>query len=140
MTKWDKRFLNLAREVATWSKDPNTKVGAVLVSPDRRQLAPGYNGFPRGFEMHRDKMDREEKNSLTIHAELNAVFNAAVDIAGWTMYVTKHPCDACALALIQKRIVRLVCPPIYQYSPWADKQRKAELLLKHAGIDITYME
>lgn len=139
MTKWDTRFFGLAQEVATWSNDPNTRVGAVLVSPDRREFAAGYNGFPRGFEIHRARMTREEKNAITIHAELNAIFNAAVDITGWSMYVTKHPCDQCALALIQKRIARVVCPPIYSLSPWAEKQSAAERLLKTAGIDLIYI-
>ncbi len=47
-TKWDKRFLKLAREISTWSKDPSSKIGAVIVNDERRILATGYNGFPRG--------------------------------------------------------------------------------------------
>ena len=48
--KWHKRYLNLAKEVSTWSKDPSRKIGAVAVGSKGQILSQGYNGFPRGIE------------------------------------------------------------------------------------------
>jgi dCMP deaminase len=77
MNKWDERFVRIAQEVASWSKDPGTKVGAVLVN-DKRILATGYNGFPSGISDSLERyMEREVKLAYTVHAEVNALLNAA---------------------------------------------------------------
>jgi dCMP deaminase len=110
--KWDGRFLRLAREVSAWSKDPSTKVGAVLVSPDRSRIAVGYNGFARKME---DKpewyADREEKYSRIIHAEKNAKANAGCSVIGWTQYTWPFAsCDRCLNEMAQEGITRFVSP------------------------------
>jgi dCMP deaminase len=132
MHKWDARFFNLAREIACWSKDPDCRVGAVLVSPDRRQFSVGYNGLPQGLDDDaRDLKNKELKNSLTIHAELNAILNTPVSVRGWTMYTTKSPCTKCALAIIQAGIGRVVTPGLAEDSSWKDDQMRAvELLIE----------
>ena len=95
LNHWDNRFINVANMVATWSKDPGTKVGAVLVS-ERRIIATGYNGFPQGIEDYPSRYDdRETKLALTVHAEVNAILNAAKNGAkteNTTLYVTFPPC------------------------------------------------
>ena len=139
--KWDIRFLRIAqREVAQWSKDPNGKVGCVIVSPDRRRTTMGYNGFPQGiYDTDQRLEDREIKNRLSVHAELNAILNSRTDLTGWTLYVTKAPCLDCAKAIIQAGIVRVVCPDIDDSSSWASVQRAAKELFMEANLSITYI-
>lgn len=105
--KWDHRMLDMARLVAGWSKDPGTKVGAVLARGNR-VLSVGYNGLPRQLP-DTGLDDRPSKLSRTIHAELNAIFNSYARPEGATLYVTPlQPCDRCAVHVIQAGIVRVV--------------------------------
>ncbi len=137
MNKWDERCYTIAMAVSKWSKDPSEKVGAVLVSPDRRQVSWGFNGFPRGIEDAEVRLeDKETKNSLMMHAELNALLNCPVDTTGWTLFVTKSPCTRCALAVIQAGVVRVVCRAIQSDSDWADDQRNARDLLREACVEV----
>ena len=102
-SKWDVRFLKLAHEVASWSKDPSTKVGCVLVK-GKKVVSLGYNGLPMGVEDTFERLNnRELKYEMTVHAEINAVTTAAlhgVSTSGATAYVTFHPCSRCAAVLI----------------------------------------
>lgn len=112
MSKWDVRFLRLAVEVSKWSKDPSTKVGAVIVKADRTPGPYGYNGFPRHVDDdHAARHKRPLKYKWTEHAERNAIFNAArigMALGGCTMYVTHLPCAECGRAIIQVGIERVV--------------------------------
>lgn len=112
MTDWDKRFLDLADHVAEWSKDPSTKVGCVIVGEGRRVLAMGYNGFPAGIKDLSSRLgDRETKLKLTVHAESNALNNAAfhgVSVRGATAYISKVCCFPCFLSMVNAGIVRVV--------------------------------
>lgn len=135
MNIWDTRFIQLAELVASWSKDPDTQVGAVLVSPDRRQIAIGYNGFPKGFKDDYE-IDKQLKLELTVHAELNVLHNADVSTVGWTMYVTKSPCNRCAVSIIQEGIARIVAPKISPLSSWENPQKRAVELFNTANIQI----
>lgn len=109
MGKWDQRFMRLAAEVASWSKDPSTKVGAVLVDDDRRVIGLGFNGFPRGVCDHPERLaDRPTKYLMVQHAEANAILNAVASVKGSTAYVTHHPCSSCAGILIQAGVIRVV--------------------------------
>lgn len=106
--KWDLRFLRLAEEVATWSKDPSTKVGCVVVRPNLTIAGLGFNGFPRGMVDNEELyQDRETKYSRTIHAEVNAILNAA-ETEDCVAYITAPPCPHCSLVLIQSGINRVV--------------------------------
>lgn len=109
MDKWDERFIKFAKEVASWSKDPSTKVGCVIVDPEtQRVLGTGFNGFPRFMSDAQELYsDRDTKYSRTLHAELNAVLFAP-RTEGMTAYVTHPPCTNCALVLIQSGISRVV--------------------------------
>ncbi len=135
INKWDHRFYRTAQDVAKWSKDSEQHVGAVLVSPDGRQVSWGFNGLPKGVADTAERLgDRETKNRLTIHAELNAILNSRRDLSGWTLYVTKPPCVKCALAIIQAGVTCVVCPPMCTSSRWCDDQNVAKGLLMEAGV------
>lgn len=112
-TKWDKRFISLAREISTWSKDPSTKIGSVIVDDDRRILATGYNGFPKGIEDSPERYaDKPTKYDHVIHAEMNAIYNATYNgtpLRDSTIYVWGLPvCNDCARGIIQVGIKRVV--------------------------------
>lgn len=139
MDKWDRRILEIAEKVATWSKDPVEGVGAVIVSPDRKQVSWGFNGLPSRIEDDPDTLgDRDAKDRLMVHAELNAVLNSPVDLTGWTIYCTKFPCCTknCAQAIIQRNIARVVAPAIDPYSRWGQDQTAAYDLLSRADVTI----
>lgn len=136
MSKWDIRFMDEARLVSQWSKDPNTQVGALLVSPNRSLIIQGYNGFPRPlYDAEFRLNDRELKNRLTIHAELNALLNAPVPVEGWCLYCTLFPCTQCALAVIQKGIKRVVAP-WGTHEKWRESQEGALKLFNEAGVRV----
>lgn len=129
LRKWDQRFINVAKEVASWSKDPSTKVGAVLVSPCRKKVSWGYNGLPSSIADTDERLlNKELKNKLTVHAELNCILNAT-DTIGWTLYVTKPPCIKCAAAIIQANIEVVVCPELDPNSSWFLDQKEAQKIL-----------
>jgi dCMP deaminase len=103
---WHKRFFDLADLVGSWSKDPSTKVGAVIVRPDRTIASVGYNGFPRGVEDV--YTTRDAKLLRTVHAEANAILAAQEPLRGYTIYVTPlHPCANCAAFIIQSGIMQV---------------------------------
>ncbi|DAC43179.1 MAG TPA: dCMP deaminase family protein, partial [Candidatus Thalassarchaeaceae archaeon] len=112
--KWDGRFLSLATHIANWSKDPSTKVGCVVVGPDREIRSTGFNGFPRGIADTDERLsDRELKYPLICHAEENAIMHAArigLALKGCTAYVTWPPCTRCARSLIQAGVSEVVIP------------------------------
>lgn len=132
--EWDGRFMRQALEVATWSKDPEVKVGAIVVSQDKRRVSWGYNGFPRGVHDTKDRLKGSERVPLTAHAELNTILNAGCDLSGWTLFVTRPPCLECAKAIIQARISRVVCMPLPEGSSWAEACKQAAGLLREVGI------
>jgi dCMP deaminase len=140
LTAWDTRFMEMAVLVSSWSKDPGTKVGAVLVG-ERNILATGYNGFPSGIDDNPARYaDREVKLAYTVHAEVNALLNAAKNGAkteGSTLYATFHPCVNCAAAIIQGGIRRVVCPSV-DSAPvrWHDSFNRARDLMMEAGVKI----
>lgn len=110
LSKWDERFMELAMHVADWSKDPSTRVGSVIVAPDRRIVSLGYNGFPRGVIDSEERLnDRPTKYAFVAHAERNALDNADIAMRGCTLYVTLQPCSDCTKSIIQKGITKLVC-------------------------------
>ena len=135
---WDIRFMRMAHEVASWSKDPSTKVGCVLVK-DRKIISMGYNGFPRLIEDDLNRLiDREVKYEMTVHAEQNAVITAAlhgISTAGSTAYVTFSPCSRCAAVLINAGISTVVVSAANDIpSRWLKNFQLAAELLNEAGI------
>lgn len=121
--KWNMRFMEIAKLIATWSKDDSTKVGCVVVGPDKEIRSTGYNGFPRGVDdTIQTRKIRPTKYKFTEHAERNAIFNAVLYGASFkdcVMYVTFPPCVDCARGIIQSGIREV----IYMDMP-ADKSQK----------------
>jgi dCMP deaminase len=140
--KWDHRFVRVAHEVQSWSKDPSTKCGCVLVK-DRRILSTGYNGLPANLSDSLERyQDREFKLAAIIHAEKNALFNAAkngTNTTGCTAYITWPPCSQCASALIQAGVSKVVCPhPNSGPERWRENFVLANNLLYEAGVEVFY--
>lgn len=139
--KWDGRFIDMAHQIAAWSKDPSTQVGCVIVDPSTNTVvATGYNGLPRGVDDKLVRMNcRPDKYEWTEHAERNAVFEAArrgVALEGMTAYLNwePRPCSDCARALIQAGIKRIVGTNI----PFGGKGnwdfRISDTMLNEAGV------
>ena len=136
MNKWTRRYLQRAKEVAQWSKDPSSKVGAVIVSHRGQSISEGYNGFPRGIEDSEERLNnREIKYKYVVHGEMNAIYNAGWNGAstfGTTLYVYGLPvCSECAKGVIQTGIGRVVVmhprdiPEIWE-TRWADSKSMFE--------------
>jgi len=137
MSKWDTRFIDLAKLVASWSKDPSTQVGAVIVDKDKRIVSTSFNGFPQGVDD--ESTEREIKLLRTIHAEENALLFARRDVTGMTVYVTRPPCARCAAKLIQSGVSRVVypLPPIDFIERWGNEMREAQAMFSQVGTVIT---
>jgi dCMP deaminase len=138
-TLWDKRFLELAEQVSTWSKDPSTKVGAVIVNDKRQVLGLGYNGFPRGvFDDPAMYADKETKYKYVVHAERNAIDNSFADTEGSTLYCTLYPCNECAKGIVQKGIKRVVTRRNDGTRPHFNYEATINMFID-AGIEVTYL-
>src|SRR5579862_4966526 len=110
--KWDRRFLEMAELVASWSKDPSTKTGAVIVRPNRSIAGVGYNGFARGVVDSDERyQNRDLKYRMVVHCEKNAVFSVNGSVEGCTLYTFPFmSCAPCAASMIQVGIKRVVAP------------------------------
>lgn len=110
LTHWDHRFLNLARFIADWSKDPSTQVGCVVVDPTHRIVSTGFNGLPSGVEDTIERLEnRDIKYEMVVHAERNAIIDAKRDLSGMTLYVWPlMPCSVCAAMIVQSGISEVV--------------------------------
>lgn len=102
----------MAKLISTWSKDPSTKVGAVIVRPDRSVASVGFNGFPKTMPDNSEWYEnREEKYSRIVHGEINALIFAAETVDDYTLYTYPFaPCDRCCVQMIQAGIKRIVAP------------------------------
>ena len=143
--KWDLRFLRLAREVSTWSKDPSTQVGCVIVRPDKTVASLGYNGFPKSVPDDPELLaNREAKYKIIIHSEINAIIAALEPLEGYTIYTYPFPpCSNCASAFVQAGIARAVAirPTEEQYERWGESLDFAvSQILNKANVPITYYD
>ena len=106
---FDKAFLDMALSIAVGlSKDPSTKVGCIIATPDNKKFSMGYNGFARGMEENAERWQRPQKYEYVIHAELNALLNCPFDTAGASLYCTHQPCHRCIQHLINAGVSRVV--------------------------------
>ena len=136
--KWNTRFLDMAALVASWSKDPSTKTGAVIVGPDKRVIATGYNGFPAsmpdGPELYNN---RAEKYSRIVHCEINAVLYAPSPLpTGAILYTWPFiSCDRCVVQMLQAGIKNFVAPlPSEEaLSRWAESFNRTRQYIKECG-------
>jgi len=138
--EWDQRFLVIASHVASWSKDPSTKVGAVAVR-DRRILATGFNGMPAGVADSDIRLkDRETRLAMTVHAEANCVAYAAragICLAGSTVYVWPlFTCSNCAALLIQADVTRIITPDYVEPIRWSESFDRAKEMFIEAGVSV----
>ncbi|MFU0828273.1 MAG: dCMP deaminase [Lachnoclostridium sp.] len=136
--KWDEYFMGIALLSAQRSKDPNTSVGACIVSEDNKILSVGYNGMPTGcsddeFPWEREGPALDTKYVYVCHAEMNAILNyTGAQMKGSKLYVTLFPCNECAKALIQKGISEIV----YLSDKYAetDAVKASKRMLNAAGV------
>lgn len=133
--KWDLRFLGLAYHVAQWSKDPSTKVGAVIVRGLNRVVSIGYNGFASGVDDTSERYnDRELKYKMVVHGEINAIIHAKQDLAGCTLYTWPlFTCSVCAGSVIQSGIHRVVSP-VSTVERWASSYDLSKKMYDEAGV------
>lgn len=141
MNKWTKRYLNLAKQVSTWSKDPSRKIGAVAIGAQGQVLSQGYNGFPRGVRDSEERLNnREEKYKYTVHAEMNCIYNAClngISLKGSILYVYGLPiCEKCAPGIIQVGIKKVIMCSTEFVETWEDSYNLAEKMFNEAGIDV----
>lgn len=109
--KWDLRYLELAQLVSTWSKDPSTQTGAVIVDGDNHIVSVGFNGFPKYVKDDLRLFDREKKYEMIVHCEVNAILFAKRDLQYATLYTYPFmSCSRCAGVVIQSGIRRVVAP------------------------------
>jgi dCMP deaminase len=141
---WDKHFLEMARLVAERSKDPSTKVGAVIVDEHKRIVSTGYNGLPRGVDDSAERLEnRETKYQIILHAEHNAVLFARRDLSGCTVYTSGFsPCAHCASILIQVGIKRVVSPRATGEvaARWAKSLCLTNNLFREAGVQLDLVD
>lgn len=138
---WDARFMELAKLISAWSRDPSTAVGAIIAGHDRTILATGYNGFPRRCDDDPAiYLDRPRKHLRTVHAEANAVAASSrtgASLKGATAYVTAPCCASCAALLIQAGIVLVVIPDGVELRPdWAASAAEAREMFEEAGVEL----
>ena len=135
---WDEYFMGVAQLSGMRSKDPNSQVGACIVSQDNKILSMGYNGFPMGcsdddFPWARDGEELETKYLYVTHSELNAILNyRGGSLEGSKLYVTLFPCNECAKAIIQAGIKTIV----YGQDKYADTPgvKASKRMLNAAGV------
>ena len=146
--RWDNHFLKMAHVHAMMSKDPNTKVGSVIIGADRELISAGFNGFPRGIEDSKERLnDRETKLKLVVHAEMNAVLSAAkfgIKLDKTTLYLVATdgdfiwggpPCHRCTVEIIQAGIKEVVSHPFKNVpSKWSESINLSQRLLHEAGV------
>lgn len=141
--KWQARFGALAKEISTWSKDPSSQVGAVIVRPDRTICSVGFNGFPRKIKDDSNAIaNRDTKLLRTIHAELNAILSAKEPLTGYSLFVWPfQPCSHCAAAIIQSGIVDVYCPynaHLDSYERWKESFKAALQMFDEAEVRVIF--
>ncbi len=136
---WDEYFMGLAHLSALRSKDPNTQVGACIVDRDNKVVSIGYNGMPRGcndqeFPWEREGGFLDTKYAYVVHAELNAILNSPRPVSGCTIYVSLFPCNACAKAIIQSGIRKIV----YESDKYDGTEGNiaSKKMLNEAGVEL----
>lgn len=143
--KWDLRFIRLAKEVSTWSKDPSTQVGAIIVQPDSHLVVGiGYNGFPRGVNDSDERLtNRLLKYKFVVHAEINAILMAGEKVTGASLYI--YPafnmppiCNECCKVAIQSGIKEIIGSTTNidedRASRWNESLQISKIMCEEAGI------
>lgn len=139
--KWDLFFYEIAHTVALLSKDPDRKVGAVIITPDRRQMSFGYNGFPSSVEDLPEWLaDRDFKLMHMVHAEDNALRQAPFPTTGCTLYTTSFPCLDCASKLKIAGIRKVIAPaPDFGHHRWGQQWKEVTQLFMLGTIEVVHL-
>jgi len=137
---WDEYFMSLVYLVSMKSRDPSTKIGAVIVAPDNRILATGYNGLPRGSEYRSEKMERPEKYMWMCHGEENAILQCDHRPVGCRMYTNGIPCSRCGRMTVQSGIVEVITDSFWDDltskepdRKWAEEARRTLSMFREAN-------
>ena len=139
MSHWPNRFLELATLISSWSKDPSTRVGAVITRGNRI-ISTGFNGPPQKVHDLQERLqNREVKLRITLHAEVNAILFAKQDLKGCTLYCTHPPCTQCAAMIIQSGLEEVTIPWMYPefYARWKEDIDLSMKLFSEANIVVT---
>jgi dCMP deaminase len=138
--KWDRRFLELAKHIASWSKDPSTQTGAVIVDAKGRIVSVGFNGLAQGVDDLPERLNnRELKYKMFVHCERNAIIFARQSLEGCTLYTWPFmSCAACAAMVIQAGVKRIVAP--YSENPrWKEDFELATEEFDEAGVKVSLL-
>jgi len=143
MKQYNMRYIDIAKAVAQWSKDPSTKVGAVAVGNKGQILAQGYNGFPRGIADTKERYDdRETKYKFVVHAEMNVIYNASyngVSLDGADLYIYGLPtCSECAKGIVQVGIKRVIMPNYRYPDHWMKSWSESKKIYDEAGVEYVF--
>lgn len=139
---WIKKFIETAEYFSSWSKDPSTKVGAVLVDSDNNIRSIGYNGFPRDVSDSSERLqDRNVKYKFTVHAEQNVIATCArlgINTDGCILFCTHHPCSSCLASIIQAGIKTIVIksPSADFMSRWKEDINISRVMMNEAKITL----
>lgn len=141
LDKWDRRYVELAKHVSSWSKDPSTKTGAIIVDEKMRLISVGYNGLPMGIKDTSERLEvREVKYKMIVHCERNAIIFAKSSLEGATLYTYPFmSCAPCAGMVIQAGIKRCVAPR--NNNPrWAADFCLTRQVFNEAGIELVEID
>ena len=144
---WDVYFLRLSYEVATKSRDPSTKFGAVVVK-DKRPILFGYNGLPSNVKDLPERLARPAKYKWTIHSEANALICGAkfgISTNKATLYIAGMPCAGCATMIVAAGISKVVIhrPTALIFSlvsPYGEDDVITTTMFDEAGIEVVFVE
>lgn len=138
---WNRRFLELASFISNWSKDPSTKVGAVIVDCNRRIISTGYNGFPIGVSDNQERLEnRDFKYKAILHAEENAIMFAKKDLSRCSLYVSSlPPCSHCASLIIQSGIKNVYTWEQEIPERWQESINITKTMFKESGVSLNYV-
>ena len=140
---WDQYFMSMVYLVAMKSKDPSTKVGAIIIGPDHEIRSTGFNGLPRNVnDAKPERYQKPIKYFWIEHSERNSVYNAArigIDLNGCTMYTQGTPCVDCARAIIQSGIKKVVVDSVWDRGDnrpeWIESLANSKTMLTESGIE-----
>lgn len=138
---WNSRFMELAELISSWSKDPSSKIGAVIVDRNRRIISTGYNGFPRCVKDLDNRLgDRNLKYKMVLHAEENAIMFAKQNLEGCSLYVTKMPpCSHCAALIIQSGIKHVYVPNGEIPERWRESVEITKTMFAESGVEMKFI-
>ena len=140
--KWHKRFLKLAEHISTWSKDPSSKIGAVIVDKNRRIVSTGYNGFAVGVDDTTERLEnRDIKYKIVLHGEENAILFAKQNLEGCSLYVSGlPPCAHCASLIIQSGIKNVYAWDREIPDRWKESVYLTKKIFEEAGVSLTFIQ